>query len=138
MFKRLFASDDASQQHIPREGDTYKTVSVFGKSFTLYYGYYEDFERYSPHNEPMPIYPDFVKDPVYTEDGTPIVTEMQDICLYYQGRDDEDSCAACSHFRRIEELFGICNCRHNRRPNRDKPTDDATEKPNHTQGGKEI
>ena len=96
--------------HPPREGDLYKTVTLFGKTFPLYYGYYEEFERYGRYNEPMPIYPNFSQHPVYTDDGTPLATEIQDICPYYQGDPLEDSCAACGYFRRIVDLFGICIC----------------------------
>ena len=97
----------------PKEGDLYKEVTVFGKTFRLLYGYYENFERESPFNDPMPIYPDFTKEPYYTAEGIPIVTAMQDICEFYKGKNDEDSsCADCLFFQKSEELFGLCNCPH--------------------------
>ena len=55
----------------PKEGDLYKEVTVADKTFKLLYGYYENFERESPFNEPMPIYPDFIKEPHYTAEGIP-------------------------------------------------------------------
>ena len=95
----------------PKEGDLYKEVSIFGKTFKLLYGYYESFERESPFNEPMPIYPDFIKEPHYTAEGLPIVTAMQNVCEHYSGKNDEDSsCADCVFFQKSEELFGLCNC----------------------------
>ena len=59
-----------------REGDLYRVLNVHGTAFPLYYGYYEDSERNSPSAEPIPIYPDFLKDPKYTMHGHPFVTKM--------------------------------------------------------------
>jgi len=130
MYTKLYAQEAAGYKPMPKEGDLYKTVTLFGKTFPLYYGYYEEFERYSRYNEPMPIYPDFLRNPVYTDDGTPLVTKMQDICAYYQGEGQEDSCATCDYFRKIEDLFGICICPHRRQ------WEKTNEK--QTQGGHEI
>lgn len=130
MYTKLHAQDDAEYKPLPKEGDLYKSVTLFGKIFSLYYGYYEEFERYGRYNEPMPIYPNFIQNPVYTDDGTPLVTKMQDICAFYQGEGQEDSCAACDHFRRIEDLFGICIC-----PQRRQQTKSNGKQ---TQGGYEI
>lgn len=93
-----------------KEGELYKEVTVYGKTFRLLYGYYEEFERETPYCEPIPIYPDFVKKPEFTEDGAPIVTAMQDVCRYYQGMETGDSCGQCVHFQQSEELFGVCKC----------------------------
>ena len=97
----------------PKEGDLYKDVNISGKTFRLLYGYYESFERESPFNDPMPIYPDFTKDPHYTSEGIPIVTAMQNPCGYYKGKHHEDrSCVDCHFFLKSEELFGLCGCPH--------------------------
>ena len=102
---------DSQHGHIPKEGDLYKEVTVSGKTFRLLYGYYESFERESPFSEPIPIYPDFMKEPCYTEEGKPIATAMQNICEHYSGKMDEDSsCSDCSFFQSSEELFGLCHC----------------------------
>lgn len=93
-----------------KEGDLYRRVTVFGRSFDLYYGYYEDYERESAYSEPIPIYPDFTKNPVYTDSGQPIVTEMQPSCLHYDGSPTEAICFRCRHFQGSEELFGLCRC----------------------------
>lgn len=98
------------QPHVPKEGDLYKEVTVHGKTFRLVYGYYEEFERDGRYNEPMPIYPDFIKEPTFTEEGIPIVTAMQDICGQYDGEAEGDSCSQCRHFHKCEELFGVCRC----------------------------
>lgn len=93
-----------------RDGDLYKTVTVFNKTFELYYGYYDESERQSKYTEPIPIYPSFIDEPMYTEDGYPFATEMQDICRHFLGNEGEDSCFACRHFQKGEELIGICRC----------------------------
>ncbi len=98
---------------MPREGDLYKRITVSGKTFELYYGYYEEFER--EYNDPIPLYPDFSRQPCYTDDGEPIVTGMQDPCPYYNGKESGDSCASCRFFENREELFGICTCPKNKK-----------------------
>lgn len=91
------------------EGDLYKVLNVRGTEFPLYYGYYEEFERESPAAEPIPIYPDFLKEPVYTAEGFAFVTKMQDACKAYQGNTyDTNECGECMYFEPGEELIGIC------------------------------
>lgn len=119
------------QASVPKEGDLYRTVTVSGKTFSIYYGYYEDFERYSQYNEPIPIYPDFVKHPQYTDNGTPFATAMQDICGFYSGAAAGDSCADCIHFRKCEELLGLCVCPWNKRTS----VEQADETRNSARGG---
>ena len=105
MFSKLF-----QEEFLHKEGDLYKIVTAFGVTFELRYGYYGDCDR---KYEPDVIYPDFLKDPVYTEDGAPFVTMMQDACESYKGkarRNDDTTCAECKYFSRCEELLGICTC----------------------------
>ena len=92
----------------PKEGDLYKEIVVEGKCFRLHYGYYEEFERNAPFSEPIPIYPDFIREPHYTEKGQPLVTAMQDVCRGYRGKKEGDSCSDCLYFQKSEELFGLC------------------------------
>ncbi len=106
---------DVDRLPTPKEGELYKEVTVSGKTFRLLYGYYESFEKESPLNEPMPIYPDFINEPHYTAEGIPIVTAMQNVCEFYSGKNDEDSsCSECSFFQKSEDLFGLCNCPKNK------------------------
>lgn len=94
-----------------REGELYKTIELYGRTFTLYYGYYEECDRQNPLCEPIVIYPDFLKKPVYTEDGKPFVTAVQDTCKSYIGereRTPDSTCADCSYFKRGEDWIGIC------------------------------
>lgn len=119
MLTRLFEFGE-----IHKEGDLYKELSIGGNSFRILYGYYEDFEREGHYNEPMPIYPDLLKNPVFTQNGEPISTAIQDVCMHYTGRPESegDSCSDCIHFKLHEDLFGICSC-----PLRRKEPDSQTE-----------
>jgi len=117
MFSRLIQNDLPHQKVIPKEGDLYKVVNIHGRSFELRYGYYEECDRQSPLCQPVVIYPDFIQDPVYTDDGTPFVTMMQDACKSYKGetkRTPDTTCAECKYFERGEDWIGICKCPHNR------------------------
>ena len=98
-----------------REGDLYKIFTVCGKTFELHYGYYDEIEKEGKYTEPIPIYPDFIKEPLYTDAGYPFATEMQDICSFFLGREGEDSCFACRHFEQGDELIGICKCEKRKR-----------------------
>ncbi len=98
-----------------KEGEHYKTVEAFGKQFDIYYGYYEEYERESPFNDPVPVYPDLANNPEYDEGGNRIVTRMQIACEHYSGRQNEDSCSHCTYFRQEKDLFGICLCELNRK-----------------------
>lgn len=97
-----------------KEGELFKCVTVFGRDFKLYYGYYEEQDRYSKFAELIPVYPNFIKNPLYTGDGYPFATEMQDICEHYEGDSDSDVCYKCSHFKKGEELIGLCLCKERR------------------------
>ncbi len=99
-----------------QEGDLYKVLNISGHTFELYYGYYEDYERENPSVEPMPIYPDFLATPRYSDDGYPFVTKMQDACKHYKGKVDEFSeCAECQYYLHGDDLIGICTCHQNQK-----------------------
>ena len=116
MFKKPIIQD-TGQLPMPKEGDLYRVFTISGKTFAIYYGYYEEFERYGQYSEPIPIYPDFQVHPQYTSDGIPFVTAMQDICRHYNGVASGDSCAECAYFQKCEELFGLCTYPdHRKRP----------------------
>ena len=91
-----------------KEGELYGIVNAFGKTFEIYYGYYEEYEKNSKYNEPVPIYPDLKKNPEYDNDGYALVTEMQVACESYFGTEENDNCGSCSHFQKGEMLFGLC------------------------------
>ena len=97
------------EKHV--EGEFYKKVELYGRTFDLYYGYYEECDRNEPLFEPIVIYPDFVKQPIYTDDGLPFATVIQDACDNYEGkvaRNEDTTCADCEYFSPGEEWFGIC------------------------------
>ena len=96
-----------------RDGDIFKTVKAFGKSFELRYGYYEEYER--THGVPVPIYPNFKANPEYTDEGQPFVTQMQELCGYGSSKFPEGCCADCPHYRHGDDLIGICVCEKNKK-----------------------
>lgn len=96
---------------IYKEGELYKIITVEGRSFEIRYGYYEDFERES--EEVIPIYPDFIENPVYSKDGLPFATRTQDACRHYrvrEGYDGDGWCADCVYYPDEYEEIGICRC----------------------------
>lgn len=115
MIGTIFSADTQNKVPPNREGDLYKEFTLHGHTFSLYYGYYEERERENPAAEPMPIYPDFLKEPRYTADGFPFVTKMQDACKHYKGRRGKFSeCAECEYYLHGDELLGLCVCPENK------------------------
>ena len=105
---------------IYKEGDLFKKLDIFGQSFEIRYGYYEEYERQNPSIDPMPIYPDFFKKPIYTSDGFPFVTKMQDACKHYEGKKTKcDECAECKFYCSGEDFIGICICPRNKEKKRE-------------------
>ena len=122
MTARFFVSgkgNGMTEREVHREGELYKSVELHGKRFVLYYGYYEECDRVNPLCDPIPIYPDFLKAPVYTDSGEPFVTAMQDVCEGYRGDapSPDTTCADCEYFKRGEDWFGICDFPKNKRTN---------------------
>lgn len=94
-----------------KEGDLYRVITVGGRSFEIYYGYYDERDRENPLVAPIEIYPDFVNEPVYTEEGIPFAVAMQTPCEHFLGVADEDNtCYQCGHYEGREELLGLCRC----------------------------
>lgn len=89
-----------------KDGDLYKVVDVLGTQFELRYGYYEEYEKNS--GEPVPIYPDFKKNPVYAKNGYPFVTQMQELCPQGTSPFEDGCCVDCPHFLPGDDLIGIC------------------------------
>lgn len=116
MITSLFEAKPPYPEPVKKEGDLYKIITAYGKTFELRYGYYEEKDRYSKYNEPVVIYPDFTEAPVYTDTGVPFATAMQDPCTHFKGERDEDStCYHCAHYNKYEDLLGICACHINKR-----------------------
>lgn len=112
MFTTFFSQESQPQKEKPKEGDLYKIITIFGKTFEIYYGYYEESDRYSKYSEPIEVYPDFIKNPEYTKEGTPFVTAIQNPCEYYEKiNDTTDKCVDCKYFEKGEEMFGFCKCK---------------------------
>ncbi len=107
MLRALFTPNTANHTP-PQEGDLYKVVECQGKTFEIRYGYYEEIDR---QYEPVAIYPDFLQEPMYTGDGIPFATQMQDVCPHYSGSEPDDCCGGCDHFQKDTDLFGLCTCK---------------------------
>ncbi len=93
-------------------GSLYKIITVEDRKFEIRYGFYSDAER-ERWNEPTPIYPNFLKEPIYTGSGKPVARADQDVCEHYSPKPDESGegwCNDCVHFEVKEDLIGICNC----------------------------
>lgn len=114
MFSKLFGQNAA--QKIPKEGELFKVIQLYGKTFEIRYGFYEECDRHNPYAEPTEIYPDFIKQPQYTDNGIPFVTAIQDPCEGFIGKRDENStCEECGFYQHGEELLGVCNYPGNRK-----------------------
>ena len=96
------------------EGDLYKVIKIDDVNIEIKYGYYSENDKYAKYNEPIPIYPDFEKNPLFNKDGFLVVTAMQNKCKYYKGPTNSDVCHSCQHLMKVEELLGICICKNNK------------------------
>lgn len=114
-----FLKRNRQEEEFPQEGDLYARIEHKGHTFEIYYGYYEECDRQNPLVPPVPLYPDFLTHPQYDLEGYPFATEMQDVCLYYVGKDREDGCYACQHYKRLIEFVGLCTCAMRRLPTKD-------------------
>ena len=124
MIDAMISPNIQNNASIPKEGDLYKVIDLHGHTFPLYYGYYADCERDNPSIDPMPIYPDFSREPRYTNEGFAFVTKMQDSCKHYSGRPGKfNECAECHYYLHGEELLGICTCPRNKAACRTEDTE---------------
>ena len=96
-----------------KEGDLYAVLEIHGHRIELRYGYYEEHER--ARGEPIPIYPDLKKHPIYTNEGYPIVTQMQELCEQGDSPYEDGCCFDCQFFKKEYDLFGICKNTKNRK-----------------------
>lgn len=111
MFNSLFGATKPPAEPEHKEGELFKVISAYGRTFEIYYGYYDEADRQNPSVMPMEIYPDFTEGTVYTDDGIPFVTAMQKPCECFCGVSDEDNtCYQCSHYEKCDELLGVCRC----------------------------
>ena len=95
----------------PSEGELYKVIEIGKHRFELRFGYYEDFER--EYGEPVVIYPDLIENILYNEDGKRIVTAIQEPCKHYSvaaGKEKEECCCDCEHYRYYGDDIGLCAC----------------------------
>ncbi len=109
MFTNIFGINANIQNNKHREGELFKVIELHGATFEIRYGYYEETDR---QFDPVEIYPDFIKNPIYTNDGFPFVTLMQEPCEHFKKlTDDPDcDCSNCKHMERGDELIAVCRC----------------------------
>ena len=115
MFSKLIQNNFPLTEFNHKEGDLYKIITTHGKTFELRYGYYGECDR---RYEPNVIYPDFLSNPVYTDNGEPFVTMVQDACKSYSGkakRTSDTTCYECKYFHSGEDWIGICTCLKNKK-----------------------
>ncbi len=93
---------------LPKEGELYKVYEVGGYTYEILYGYYEENER--GRVEPLPIFPDFRKKPVYTADGYPLAALIHSACQYYKSdrAKPENHCGDCIHYSDPKQEIAIC------------------------------
>ena len=116
MFTSIFEQNAPRKEPRHKEGELCKIIEVYGKTFEIYYGYYDEADRQNPYVEPMEMYPNFLLNPVYTEEGIPFTVAMQPPCKHFKGEADVDNtCYQCAYYERCEELLGLCTCPHNRK-----------------------
>lgn len=111
MITEKMATDQQQKLPVPKEGDMFKVIELYGRTFEIRYGYYEECDRYTHFAEPIPCYPDFIMQPQYTDDGVPFVTAIQDVCKHFVGKKDVNStCGDCASYQHCDELLGVCVC----------------------------
>ncbi len=101
---------DPHNLDLPMEGELYKVYEVGGYTFEIQYGYYAENER--GRVEPLPIFPDFRKEPVYTEDGYQLAALIHSACQYYKSdrARPERHCGDCIHYSEPTQEIAICRC----------------------------
>lgn len=104
----------------PKEGDLYKIIQIHGKTFEIRYGFYEECDRNNQFAEPIEIYPDFIKQPQYTDAGIPFITAIQTPCRHFSGKRDTNSvCEECAYYQHGDEMLGLCTCPHNKKQSKE-------------------
>ena len=96
-----------------KEGELYRVIELFGHKIELRYGYYEERER--ERGEPIPIYPNFKENPLYSDEGFPLVTQMQELCIYGSSKFSDGCCADCEFFENADDLIGVCKNANNKK-----------------------
>ena len=97
--------------NVHKEGELYTTVSCYGYSFELRYGYYEETDRAT--GEPVIIYPDLQNNRFFDDRGNPLVTAIQSSCEFYEATDKtqpEECCSDCIFYSDSKNEIDVCLC----------------------------
>ncbi len=94
------------------DGEVYEILEVAGHKFEIRCGYHTTLDEKA--GVALPIYPDFILEPKYTNTGQPLVTCMQNSCIYYDVVPESDielKCIDCKYFiNEDRKAIGICTC----------------------------
>ncbi|NMP38065.1 MAG: hypothetical protein GX051_08120 [Clostridiales bacterium] len=108
------------QNRPPTEGELYGVFTVAGHTITVYYGYMDERDRETEliqGDNIVPVTPDFLKNPLYDENGAPLVTDIQDTCEFYapeSPEEPEEWCRDCKYFPPDKPKIGVCLCENRR------------------------
>ena len=90
-----------------------KTYDVEGAKLTIPLRYDKKSGRY------MEVYPDFIKNPIYTPEGHPIMLTLEDACAFGEKKDANEplvDCGSCRFYRQAPNtLIGVCGCEKKRK-----------------------
>ena len=85
-----------------------KEYHVEGVTLTIPLRYDEISGRY------MEVYPDFIKYPIYTPEGHPIMLTLEDACAFGKQKAVNEplvDCGSCKFYRQVQNtLIGVCGC----------------------------
>ena len=86
-----------------------KNYNVEGAVLTIPLRYDENAGRY------MEVYPDFIKEPVYTPEGHPIMLTLEDACVFGEKKNANEplvDCGSCRFYHQLPNtLIGVCRCK---------------------------
>lgn len=95
------------------EGEIYEVIEIAGYKFDILCGYRTKQDKKA--GVVLPIYPNFIKSPKYTNEGYPLVTCMQNSCRHYEvipDSDIENKCIDCKYFNsELRNVIGICKAK---------------------------
>ena len=105
-----------------KQDGSYKICRAGGREFKIYLLYDCFLER------EVGVYPDFKKNPEYTDDGRPFSSATDEACLHGRLKNQQSTspgdfsacgdCGGCGFFHRDEtpwDIIGVCMCEMNRK-----------------------
>jgi hypothetical protein len=94
----------------PEQKKPWRICRVGGRVFLIY-------KIHNHEHEAIPAYPDFLKNPEYTDDNRPFTSAVYESCVFYKPTTPDapvsGDCGGCGWFYREEtpyDIIGICMC----------------------------